>query len=231
MLQSRRGFLIGAGSLLTTAFVSGRALLHSHDEPAAARTTTQVAQTLYWYDSADDGYLLTLGEWTIEPPPAPTWREFFISEGIPHQTEDEIERIWSEHGIWPEDYDEPFASATGRTASSLRIARAPKRIACSETSILDQIARRRAAPFWNFMKARIPATAATGSMQKTSSRCPCCRRGSSISRCRSRSKRVDDGDALIHQPFNCGLRHFNDHRTRCRHAGRGNDASSPIRAS
>jgi hypothetical protein len=105
MLQSRRGFLIGAGALLTTAFVAdARSFIRINGRPLLARPT-QVAETLYWYDNGDDSYLLTLGEWTDEPPPVPPWREFFITEDIPHQTEDEIEKVWEQHGIWPEDYD------------------------------------------------------------------------------------------------------------------------------
>src|SRR5262249_30305023 len=50
-------------------------------------------------------YLLTVGPWTIVPPPAPTWREFFVSQGIPHQTEADVEKIWSHHCIGPEAYD------------------------------------------------------------------------------------------------------------------------------
>jgi hypothetical protein len=107
MLQSRRGFLIGAGSLLTVAFVKdARSFIRTNGRPLLA-PPTQVLQTLYWYDSADDGYLLTLGEWTMDPPPAPTGREFFVKEGIGHQTDDEIERICSEHLIAPEDFDDP----------------------------------------------------------------------------------------------------------------------------
>ena len=84
MLQSRRGFLIGAGAMLTTAFVKdARSFIRRTSRPLLA-SPTQVTQTLHWYDCDDDGYLLTLGPWTMEPPPAPTWREFFISEGIPH---------------------------------------------------------------------------------------------------------------------------------------------------
>jgi hypothetical protein len=39
----------------------------------------------------------------------PTWRTFFISEGIPHQTEDEIERLCYDHDIEPKDFDAPVA--------------------------------------------------------------------------------------------------------------------------
>ena len=112
MLQSRRGFLIGAGSLLTTAFVSdARSFIRRTSQPLLA-SPEQIAQTLYWYDGGaepEDGYTLTLGEWTMEPPPAPTWRKFFIDQGIPHKTEKEIERICDDHCIGPEDFDKPVS--------------------------------------------------------------------------------------------------------------------------
>jgi hypothetical protein len=49
MLQSRRGFLIGAGSLLTAAFVAdARSFVRRTSRPLLA-SPTQVAQTLHWY--------------------------------------------------------------------------------------------------------------------------------------------------------------------------------------
>ena len=51
MLQSRRGFLIGAGSLLTAAFVTdARSFIRRTSRPLLA-SPTQVTQTLHWYDS------------------------------------------------------------------------------------------------------------------------------------------------------------------------------------
>src|SRR4029079_17229693 len=106
---SRRGFLIGAGSLLTTAFVSDvRSFIRRSSLPLLA-TPAEVAQTMYWYDSGDDGYMLSLGEWTTDPPPAPTWREFFVTRGIPHRTEAEIIKISEEHWIGPEDLNRPVS--------------------------------------------------------------------------------------------------------------------------
>ena len=107
MLQSRRGFLIGAGTLLTTAFVAdARSFIRRTGQPLLA-LPAQVAQTLCWYDSAENGYLLTLGEWTIEPPPAPSWRELFISDSISFKTDEQVEKICSYHGIEPDDFDKP----------------------------------------------------------------------------------------------------------------------------
>jgi hypothetical protein len=39
------------------------------------------------------------------PPSAPTWRKFFVSQGIPHQMEADAEKIWSHHCIRPEAHD------------------------------------------------------------------------------------------------------------------------------
>jgi hypothetical protein len=43
----------------------------------------------------------------MEPPPTPSWREFFVTQGIAHQTENEAVEVWSDYAIWPEDYDKP----------------------------------------------------------------------------------------------------------------------------
>ena len=109
MLLSRRGFLIGAGTLLTTAFVTdARSFIRRTSRPLLA-SPAQVVQTIHWYDSLDSGYLLTLGPWMLEPPPPPTWRDFFVSEGVPHQTDEEVEEICCQHGIEPGDFDEPVS--------------------------------------------------------------------------------------------------------------------------
>ena len=92
MLQSRRGFLIGVGAVLTTAFVKdARSFIHRNSQPLLA-SPTQVVETMYWYEIPDEGYQLTLGQWAYAPPP-PTWREFFVNEGIPHRTKGDIEKI------------------------------------------------------------------------------------------------------------------------------------------
>jgi hypothetical protein len=68
-------FLIGAGAVLTTAFVKdARSFIHRTNQPLLA---------------------------------SPTWREFFVSESIPHQTDEEVERICSTHCIEPGDFDRP----------------------------------------------------------------------------------------------------------------------------
>jgi hypothetical protein len=66
-------------------------LLHSQDGRAFG-IPRPGSQTLYWhdFDADEQGYLLSLGEWRDEPPPPPTWREYFISERIPHQTPSDL---------------------------------------------------------------------------------------------------------------------------------------------
>jgi hypothetical protein len=106
MLQSRRGFLIGAGAVLTTAFVKdARSFIHRTSQPLLA-SPSQVVETMYWHEIPDEGYQLTLGAWSVTPP-LPTWREFFVSEGIPHRTDEEVEKICSSRCIEPGDFDKP----------------------------------------------------------------------------------------------------------------------------
>jgi hypothetical protein len=123
MLQSRRGFLIGAGSLLTAAFAKdARSFVRRNSRPLLA-SPAQIVQTLHFYPSAelasvgevaqpgwfgcadDQGCLLTLGRWELEPPPAPTWREFLVGEGFALETEADAEYVYSIHGIEPDEYD------------------------------------------------------------------------------------------------------------------------------
>ena len=109
MLQSRRGFLIGVGAVLTTAFVKdARSFIHRNSQPLLA-SSTQVVETMYWYEIPDEGYQLTLGQWAYAPPP-PTWREFFVNEGIPHRTKGDIEKICDWHLIEPGDFDKPMSA-------------------------------------------------------------------------------------------------------------------------
>jgi len=108
MLQSRRGFLIGAGAVLTTAFVKdARSFIHRNNQPLLS-SPSQVVETMYWHEIPDEGYQLTLGPWSLAPPP-PTWRKFFVSERIAHRTDSEIEKICSSHLIEPGDFDKPMS--------------------------------------------------------------------------------------------------------------------------
>ena len=106
MLQSRRGFLIGVGAVLTAAFVKdAHSFIDRTNQPLLV-PPSQVVETMYWHEIPDEGYQLTLGPWSFAPAP-PTWRKFFVSEGIPHRTDAEIEKVCSSHLIEPADFDKP----------------------------------------------------------------------------------------------------------------------------
>ena len=77
MLQSRRGLLVGAGSLLTTAFVAkAETFVRDTCTPLLVQPS-EVRQILYWYPQEGTGTLLLClnGSPHIMPLP-PTWREF-----------------------------------------------------------------------------------------------------------------------------------------------------------
>ena len=162
-MLSRRGFLIGAGGLLTAAFVKDAQSFVSRTRRPLLETPPEVAQTLYWYDNGD-GLLLTIGEYELEPPPPPTWREFFVSEGIPHATEDEARLIWEDHIIWPEDYDEPvndrywydwFDLEGGPCAKAYRL--------LDDLDLGPDLDSGEKGRIWLSRKGPIPATTAAGS--------------------------------------------------------------------
>ena len=77
MLQSRRGFLIGAGSLLTAAFVSeAQAFVRQAAKPLLAEQV-EAQHTLYWYlPKGSNAPLLCLDDSPFIVPPPPTWLEF-----------------------------------------------------------------------------------------------------------------------------------------------------------
>ena len=85
MLQSRRGFLIGVGAVLTTAFVKDASSFIDRTGQPLLASPSQVIETMYWHEIPDKGYQLTLGPWSIAPPP-PKWR-IFCWQGIPHRTD------------------------------------------------------------------------------------------------------------------------------------------------
>ena len=177
MLQSRRGFLIGAGAVLTTAFVNdARSFIHRTSQPLLA-SPSQVIETMYWHEIPDDGYQLTLGPWSFAPPP-PTWTEFFVREGIPHRTDKEVETICSSHCIEPGDFDKPvqrrywedwFDITGGPCARAYHLLKKKSISGLSATLAAD----RSSSSTWG----PIPATTPIMSTRRTCCRCPFCRRG------------------------------------------------------
>jgi hypothetical protein len=75
---SRRGFLIGAGGLLTRAFVGdARAFIRRNEAPLLA-APPRTAHTLYWEwpDGLDEPQLFLDEEPEATAPEPPTWRVF-----------------------------------------------------------------------------------------------------------------------------------------------------------
>jgi hypothetical protein len=82
-------------------------MLQRNNQPLLS-SPSQVVETMYWHEIPDEGYQLTLGPWSVAPPP-PTRRKFFVSEGIPHRSDREIEEIYCSHLIEPGDFDKPMS--------------------------------------------------------------------------------------------------------------------------
>ena len=68
-MLSRRGFLIGAGGLLTAAFVTEAQSFVLRNEHPLLVPPPQITQTMFWYDNDEQGLMLTIGKWDVCPPP------------------------------------------------------------------------------------------------------------------------------------------------------------------
>ena len=119
MLDRRRGFLIGAGALLTGSFVkkanafsrtARKPLILPHGQKARGDPLRLRAGC----GASDDGRAPTpCGKWRVSlgpdqpfAPPPPTWREHLRSLGHPLDTQDEIERACRrEHDLPLEELD------------------------------------------------------------------------------------------------------------------------------
>jgi hypothetical protein len=117
MLDCRR-FLIGAGGLLTAAFVrKASAFSRETAEPLLLSTDWKPDETLYvylqdWKDYETNDYdakwRVSLGPNQPFAPPPPTWREHLRNRGYRLKTDEDIERIYFEKGLTPEDLDQPL---------------------------------------------------------------------------------------------------------------------------
>ena len=110
-MLTRRGFLIGAGSLLTAAFVS-KATAFSRDtgKPLILPSVRKPEETLYVYlqdyevDENDEvveydaKWRVSLGPDQPVAPPPPTWREHLRSRGHRLDTDDHIARVCAQNG-------------------------------------------------------------------------------------------------------------------------------------
>jgi hypothetical protein len=113
-MLDRRRFLVGAGGLVTAAFVrKATAFSRTAGEPLVLPFTKMPDETLYVY--AQDWIEPPYGKWRVSlgldqpvAPPPPTWREYLRSHGHRLDTVDDIERIYFEKGLTAEDLDKPL---------------------------------------------------------------------------------------------------------------------------
>ena len=109
---SRRSFLVGLGGLVTSAFIA-RARTHVLETRTPLLLDPgRAEETLYLYDhtGADTGnaWQVSLGPWELEPPPPPTWRQHLAQRGYSFATPADLERVWNECSLGPQDLDQPL---------------------------------------------------------------------------------------------------------------------------
>jgi len=122
MLQSRRGFLIGAGAVLTTAFVAKAQSFVRETQTPLLTPPSDVRQTLYWYvpkgSEAPNWHMPEGSEapmlYLNKPPaitPPPTWREYldgvcaYLGRPATFQNVDEWRRYYD---VEPDKLDLPM---------------------------------------------------------------------------------------------------------------------------
>jgi hypothetical protein len=103
-----------AGGLLTAAFVrKASAFSRNVGEPLVLPIARRPEETLYvyWQDQEYEEsakWRVSLGPNQPFAPPPPTWREHLLSAGYRLDTDEDIERIYSEKGLTPADLDKPL---------------------------------------------------------------------------------------------------------------------------
>jgi hypothetical protein len=119
---TRRGFLIGAGTMVTGAFVKkATAFSRKAGEPLILPLAKRPAETLYIYEQDSEGWrdyeygeapYFRCGKWRVSlgpnqpfAPPPPTWREHLRSLGHRLDTVADVERILAEKSLTPEELD------------------------------------------------------------------------------------------------------------------------------
>src|SRR5215472_885786 len=109
-MLDRRRFLIGAGGLLTTAFVrKAAAFTRTSVTPLLLAPAKKPEETLYVYwqelSEFDAKWRVSLGPNQPFAPPPPTWREHLRSRGHRLDTQDDLERVCTLKGLDPQDLD------------------------------------------------------------------------------------------------------------------------------
>jgi hypothetical protein len=112
---SRRSFLLGIGSLVTTAFAA-KAKAHAIVAQSPLLLDPGRAQeTLYLYEGFDcsdgpDGtkWRVSLGPDRCPAPPPPTWREYLKPQGYAFETQADFDRAYRDMSLLPEEVDQPL---------------------------------------------------------------------------------------------------------------------------
>jgi hypothetical protein len=134
MLQSRRGFLIGTGSLLTAAFVDeAQAFVLQKAKPLLA-VQSEVRHTLYWYlPKGSVAPLLCLDGSPFAVTPPPPWREFLHGLCVrlyARQSRPEDVDMWRRHyEVEPDQLDLPVDPAVWQREVDIWLS--PQARACS----------------------------------------------------------------------------------------------------
>lgn len=109
---SRRWFLIGTGAFLTSSFVADAEACIAETGAPLLVPPPRAHQTLFAYPDmgGEDGtgILLTLGEYTFDAPPAPTWLEYLRGEGHELTRLSHFRKIGAELGLSPTDLRHPL---------------------------------------------------------------------------------------------------------------------------
>jgi hypothetical protein len=100
----RRQFLIGAGGLLTTAFVNrAKGFSRRHYEPLLLLTDLRPEETLYLNSGFSEyaKWRASLEPINVEAPPPPTWREDL---GVGIETDGDVRLACDERGLELQDW-------------------------------------------------------------------------------------------------------------------------------
>ena len=111
---SRRSFLLGIGSLVTTSFVA-RAKAHVRESGGPFLLQPKRAEeTLYLYEGFDCSdepwatkYRVSLGPDQYPAPPPPTWREYLKPHGYTFDSQSDYDRAYREMWLMPDEVDHP----------------------------------------------------------------------------------------------------------------------------
>jgi hypothetical protein len=105
----RRKFLIGLGSLLTTAFVGEARVFACTTRAPLILPVRKAEETLYIYDQSewsDDGkWRVSLGPDEYEAPAPPTWRRYLQDKGSCLEGAADVEHIFDEMGLTADELD------------------------------------------------------------------------------------------------------------------------------